>query len=91
MLSVVAPTLLPGGLLVYAVCTFERRECEDVVAAFLSAHSGFVREPAAAAGGRTPWPRLTDANGAVRTWPQRDGADGFFAVRLRAPGLLTAP
>ena len=38
MLSVVAPVLLPGGLLVYAVCTFERRECEDVVAAFLRAH-----------------------------------------------------
>jgi len=91
MLSVVAPTLLPGGLLVYAVCTFDRRECEDVVAAFLSAHPGFVREPAAAAGGRTPWARLTDASGAVRTWPQRDGADAFFAVRLRAPGVLPAP
>jgi 16S rRNA C967 or C1407 C5-methylase (RsmB/RsmF family) len=24
------------------------------------------------------------AAGAVRTWPQRDDADGFFAVRLRA-------
>ncbi len=89
MLSVVAPTLLPGGLLVYAVCTFDRRECEDVVAAFLAAHPGFLREPAAAAGGRTPWPRLTDATGAVRTWPQRDGTDAFFAVRLRAPGVLT--
>jgi len=83
MLSVVAPALLPGGLLVYAVCTFERRECEDVVAAFLRAHPRFSLESAAAAGGRVPWGRLTDAAGAVRTWPQRDGADGFFAVRLR--------
>jgi 16S rRNA (cytosine967-C5)-methyltransferase len=87
MLSVVAPALLPGGLLVYAVCTFERRECEDVVAAFLRAHPRFAPETAAAAGGRVPWARLTDAAGAMRTWPQRDGADGFFAVRLRlAPG-----
>jgi 16S rRNA (cytosine967-C5)-methyltransferase len=83
MLSVVAPALLPGGLLVYAVCTFERRECEDVVAAFLRAHPRFAIENAAAVGGRVPWARLADAAGAVRTWPHRDGADGFFAVRLR--------
>jgi 16S rRNA (cytosine967-C5)-methyltransferase len=83
MLSAVAPALLPGGVLVYAVCTFERLECEDVVAAFLRAHPRFALENAAAAGGRVPWARLTDAAGAVRTWPQRDGADGFFAVRLR--------
>jgi 16S rRNA (cytosine967-C5)-methyltransferase len=83
MLSVVAPALLPGGLLVYAVCTFERRECEDVVAAFLRAHPRFAIENAAAAGGHVPWARLADAAGAVRTWPHRDGADGFFAVRLR--------
>jgi len=83
MLSSVAPALLPGGLLVYAVCTFERRECEEVVAAFLRAHPRFAIEPATTAGGRVPWDRLTDATGAVRTWPHRDGADGFYAVRLR--------
>jgi 16S rRNA (cytosine967-C5)-methyltransferase len=83
MLTAVAPALLPGGVLVYAVCTFERRECEDVVAAFLRAHPDFAIEGAAAAGGSVPWDRLTDAAGAVRTWPHRDAADGFFAVRLR--------
>ena len=83
MLSIVAPALLPGGLLTYAVCTFERRECEDVVAAFLRAHPRFAIEPAATAGGGVPWARLADATGAIRTWPQRDDADGFFAVRLR--------
>ena len=86
MLDVLAPTLLPGGLIVYAVCTFDRRECEDVVAAFLEARPGFRREPAEVAGGRVPWARLMDGAGAIRTWPQRDGADAFFAVRLRAPG-----
>ena len=54
---------------------------------FLRAHPRFAPETAATAGGRVPWARLTDAAGAMRTWPQRDGADGFFAVRLRlAPG-----
>ncbi len=86
MLATVAPALRPGGLLTYAVCTFERQECEEVVAAFLRAHPTFQLEPAAAAGGRVPWDRLTDASGAVRTWPQRDDADAFFAVRLRARG-----
>jgi 16S rRNA (cytosine967-C5)-methyltransferase len=90
MLGAVAPALLPGGLLVYAVCTFDRRECEEVVAAFLAGHPGFERESAAAAGGRVPWARLADAAGAIRTWPQRDGADGFFAIRLRAPGSTPA-
>jgi 16S rRNA (cytosine967-C5)-methyltransferase len=86
MLDTVAPALLPGGLLTYAVCTFERQECEDVVAAFLGGHPGFRLEPpmSARAGGRVPWATLTDASGAVRTWPQRDDADAFFAVRLRA-------
>ncbi len=84
MLTTVAPALRPGGLITYAVCTFERQECEDVVAAFLAAHPRFRLEPAARAGGRVPWARLSDASGAVRTWPQRDDADAFFAVRLRA-------
>ena len=65
------------------MCTFERRECEDVVAAFLRANPRFSLEPAATAGGGVPWARLADATGAVRTWPHRDDADGFYAVRLR--------
>jgi len=86
MLAAVAPAVLPGGLLAYAVCTFERQECDEVVAAFLRDHPRFTREPASAAGGRVPWAALTDGSGAVRTWPQRDDADAFFAVRLRARG-----
>jgi 16S rRNA (cytosine967-C5)-methyltransferase len=84
MLATVAPALRPGGLITYAVCTFERQECEEVVAAFLGTHPTFHLEPATAAGGRVPWDKLMDRSGAVRTWPQREDADGFFAVRLRA-------
>ena len=87
MLAALAPALRPGGLLTYAVCTFERQECEEVVAAFLRAHPTFRRSSRpSAAGGRVPWGRSPDASGAVRTWPQRDDADAFFAVRLRARG-----
>ncbi|MFL5305484.1 MAG: 16S rRNA (cytosine(967)-C(5))-methyltransferase RsmB [Polyangia bacterium] len=90
MLGTLASAVRPGGLLVYAVCTFDRAECEDVVTAFLRDHPRFRVEPASAAGGGVPWPRLTVAEGplagAIRTWPQRDDADGFFAVRLRLEG-----
>jgi len=88
MLTALAPALKPGGLMVYAVCTFDRRECDDVVTAFLTAHPGWSVEPATAAGDRVPWARLvltTGVPGAIRTWPHRDNADAFFAVRLRAP------
>jgi len=89
MLAALTAVLRPGGLLVYAVCTFDRAECEDVIQAFLRDHPRFQVEPATAAGGRVPWDRLMlpagPLAGAIRTWPQRDDADGFFAVRLRAP------
>jgi 16S rRNA (cytosine967-C5)-methyltransferase len=86
MLTALGPALRPGGLLTYAVCTFDRQECDEVVAAFLRGHPRFVVEPPSAAGGRVPWSALADASGGVRTWPQRDDADAFFAVRLRARG-----
>jgi 16S rRNA (cytosine967-C5)-methyltransferase len=83
LLEMVAPLVAEGGSLTYSVCTFERAECEDVVDAFLRAHPEFRVEPAPTlASDRVPWDRLADARGFVRTWPQRDDADAFFAARL---------
>jgi 16S rRNA (cytosine967-C5)-methyltransferase len=83
MLDVLAPHVAAGGLLVYAVCTFDRAEGEGVVTRFLAGHPQFrIERPIATAGG-VPWDRLIDAGGFMRTWPQRDDADAFFAVRLR--------
>jgi 16S rRNA (cytosine967-C5)-methyltransferase len=81
MLDTLAPLVRPGGVLTYSVCTFDRVECEDVVAAFLRAHPEFRVEPPSDSS-RVPWSRLTDASGFVRTWPHRDDADAFFAARL---------
>jgi 16S rRNA (cytosine967-C5)-methyltransferase len=81
MLETLAPLVAVGGVLVYSVCTFERLECEDVVAAFVGAHPEFrVEGPPASE--RVPWARLVDGAGFVRTWPHRDDADAFFAARL---------
>lgn len=93
MLDVLAPLVLPGGSLTYSVCTFDRQECESVIAAFLRTHPDFrIESPAdAGAGGASaiPWATLTDAGGFVRTWPHRHEADAFFAVRLRAAATPT--
>lgn len=89
MLDVVAARVAPGGVLVYAVCTFDRTEGVDVVDAFLATHAEFRIERPSEAPAGVPWNRLTDDGGFVRTWPHgshHDDADGFFAARLRRAG-----
>jgi len=41
MLETMAPLVLPGGVLVYSVCTFDRTECEEVVERFLASRDDF--------------------------------------------------
>ncbi len=74
--------LAPGGALVYATCTISAAENDGVVERWLAARpelactSAAEHLPEAAAG-------LVDDRGALRTFPHRDGLDGFFAVRVR--------
>ncbi len=90
MLEVVAPLVEPGGVLVYAVCTFDRAEGEDVIGAFLESHPEFHAAPPPPESERgVPWSRLNGGAGAshlVRLWPDRDDADAFFAARLQRRG-----
>lgn len=82
MLDVVASQVAPGGILVYAVCTFDRAEAESVVESFLAAHPAFV--PAPPPPTDVAWSRLgAGAPHLVRLWPDRDDADAFFAARLQ--------
>ncbi len=82
MLAQAAPLVAPGGRLVFAVCSLEPEENEAVVRGFLERHADFTTESAplghlpAAAG-------LVDDEGFLRTFPPRDGMDGFFAAALR--------
>lgn len=78
----------PGGMLVYAVCSLEREEGEDVVAQFLADDSRFTLDPVRA--DELPSGIEPDALGQVRTLPgmlaDAGGLDGFFIARLRHNG-----
>jgi len=72
LLSHVAGTLKSGGRLVYSTCSVEIDENEGVRQAFLENNKGF--RPAEL----SLKPALMTAPGTARTWPHRDGTDGFF-------------
>lgn len=73
----------PGGTLVFAVCSLEREEGEEQIAAFLSSHPQFRRAPIAAheVFGHGEW---ITPDGDLRTLPFMldGGMDGFYAARL---------
>lgn len=84
----------PGGTLVFAVCSLEREEGEDQVAAFARRHEdvrilaidptryGLPAEAAGRAGGLRILPSMLADQG---------GMDGFFVAVLQRPGPVAAP
>jgi 16S rRNA (cytosine967-C5)-methyltransferase len=73
--------LKDGGTLLYAVCSTAPEENEEVVADFLSKRHDFMLEDL-----RTLFPayeELFTKEGFFRSWPHRQGMDGFFAARLK--------
>ncbi|GAC1595867.1 MAG: 16S rRNA (cytosine(967)-C(5))-methyltransferase RsmB [Candidatus Velthaea sp.] len=69
--------LRAGGTLVYAVCSTDPRECEDVVDGFLAARPAFTRAPIP----ERYAPFRTSA-GDVLVPPGIDGRDGFYIARV---------
>ncbi|TKJ34347.1 16S rRNA (cytosine(967)-C(5))-methyltransferase [bacterium (candidate division B38) B3_B38] len=68
-----------GGILIYAVCSWEREETEEVVENFLEERSGFrVVEPRDYLPG-TLYPLIAE-DGFLRTFPHRHDMDGFFSA-----------
>ena len=85
MLARAAACVAPEGTLIYAVCSLEPAEGEDVADAFLRSHAGYgldaVRE------GELPAGLSPDPLGRVRVLPgmlaDQGGAEGFFVARFR--------
>ncbi len=79
MLRQAAKWLRPGGVLLYAVCSFADEEGPQQIADFLAHHPDFRRFP-----GQADW--LTgwlDDHGDLASTPLLGGVDGFFAARLQ--------
>ena len=86
LLTAASRCVRPGGVLVYAVCSTDRREGEEVVYAFLAAAPAFAR---------TPLPEryapFASASGDVLVPPGIAGRDGFFIARLARSAAVPMP
>jgi 16S rRNA (cytosine967-C5)-methyltransferase len=80
ILNSAADRLKPGGILVYSTCSTTLPENEGVVENFLNLHPEFVIEPVSRA--LPAMAPMETSQGFFRSWPHRDGMDGFFAARL---------
>jgi 16S rRNA (cytosine967-C5)-methyltransferase len=83
LLHQAADVLRPGGLLIYATCSSEPEENDEVVDAFLGERPELG--PMVSSIRRTwsgPASALVDEAGRLRTLPHRDGLESFFAATL---------
>ena len=77
ILEAAATMVKPGGVLVYATCSLEPEENEEVVQPFLEAHPEWQLDSPA------EFPVSPEPSGILRLLPHRHGTDGFTAFRLR--------
>ena len=86
LLARAAVMVAPGGLLVYASCSLQPEECEQVVKKFLTSAPKFARLPVRAdelPGLREAVSPAGDLRALPCHWAEHGGMDGFYAARLR--------
>jgi 16S rRNA (cytosine967-C5)-methyltransferase len=79
MLGNAADVVAPGGRLIYATCSSEPEENEDVADAFLRSSPDFAAIDARTAHPLLPAP-VVDGRGHLRTSPDRHGLEAFFGA-----------
>jgi 16S rRNA (cytosine967-C5)-methyltransferase len=82
LLDRVSDLVKPAGLLVYAVCSTESEETDDVLQDFLSLHPEFQISISRSLPFNPAIPSIY-SEGVLKTLPHRHQMDGFFAVGLR--------
>lgn len=80
LLDNAARAVKPSGRLIYSTCSVEPDENEVVVKTFLENNERFRL------GELTLEPKLLRSPGMARTWPHRQGTDGFFICALERKG-----
>jgi len=77
LLRSVSTQVKPGGRLLYSTCSTEPEEGEDVLGRFLKQTDDFYIIES-----EMPFIKRFLKDGVFRTYPHRDGMDGFFGVML---------
>lgn len=82
LLSAAAGAVRPGGRLIYATCSSEPEENDEVVDSFLASQSDFEPVPASRVAAGLPEAArcLVEESGRFRTMPPRDAMEAFFAA-----------
>ncbi|MBC2705570.1 16S rRNA (cytosine(967)-C(5))-methyltransferase RsmB [Desulfobacula sp.] len=80
MLNAAANLVKPGGILVYAVCSCEKEENEEVIYRFLDKRKDFLIDKDFKSDN---YSILMTHKGFLKTYPDANNMDGFFAVRLK--------
>jgi 16S rRNA (cytosine967-C5)-methyltransferase len=82
LLEAAARLVVPGGSLVYSVCSFASEEGHARAAVFLASNPGWSLD---LAGGcpDVPWDRLRPTGAGFLALPHEHRCDGFFMTRLR--------
>jgi 16S rRNA (cytosine967-C5)-methyltransferase len=88
MLVHASQTVAAGGRLIYATCSSEPEENEEVAEAFLAASPEFAAVNAAGVHPSLPG-TVVDGRGHLRTTPDRHGLEGFFGAVFERRGGMT--
>ncbi len=80
MLNGAANLVKPGGILVYAVCSCEKEENEDVIDTFLKKRKDFSIDKDFKS---DRFKQFNTRKGYLKTYPHINNMDGFFAARLK--------